>query len=142
MVTKPTGTPKGGVRRNFTDEQRNQVEVLSGLGLPQTQIATLIGCDPKTLREHFREVLDVGDAKATAKVAQALITKALSGDTACMIFWMKARAGWKETGRIEVSGPDGAAVQIEAVRERIAGRFARLAPAAGVGGATGQPDPE
>lgn len=82
--------------RQFTAEERNQAEVLSGIGLPHRQIAVLIGCDEKTLRKHLGEELTRGDAKATAKIAQCLFSKAMSGDTASMIFWMKVRAGWSE----------------------------------------------
>ena len=82
--------------RQFTAEERNQAEVLSGIGLPHRQIAVLIGCDEKTLRKHLGQELTRGDAKATAKIAQCLFSKAMSGDTASMIFWMKVRAGWSE----------------------------------------------
>ena len=88
-------------------EQRNQVEVLAGFGVPQHQIAVLLVCDPKTLRKHFDAELSLGDAKAPAKIAQTLYNKAVSGDTACLIFWLKARAGWREKHDIEISGRDG-----------------------------------
>ena len=90
-----------------TPEQRNQVGVLAGFGLPHHQIAVLLGCDAKTLRKYFEEELSVGNAKATAKVAQTLFNKAISGDTACLIFWMKARAGWRERSVQEHTGPNG-----------------------------------
>ena len=96
-----------GVAFESTPERRNQVEVLAGFGLPQHQIAVLLGCDPKTLRKHFETELAVGDAKATAKVAQTLYNKAVAGDTASLIFWMKARAGWRERTVQEHTGPDG-----------------------------------
>ena len=96
-----------GIPFAATAEQRNQVEVLAGFGLPQHQIAVLLGCDPKTLRKYFETELSVGDAKATAKVAQTLFNKAVSGDTASLIFWMKARAGWREKHHVELSGRDG-----------------------------------
>ena len=82
-----------GVLMVPTPEQRNQVKVLAGSGVPQHQIAVLLVCDPKTLRKHFDAELSLGDAKATAKIAQTLYNKAVSGDTACLIFWLKARAG-------------------------------------------------
>ncbi len=50
--------------------------MLAGFGLPQHQIAVLLECDPKTLRKHFETELSVGDAKATAKIAQTLFNKA------------------------------------------------------------------
>ena len=117
-----------GVLFTPTAEQRRHVELLAGFGLPQQQIAILVGCDPKTLRKHFEAELAVGDARATAKIAQTLFSKAAGGDTACMIFWMKARAGWREVAKVELSGPDGGPMQVEveAVRERIAARLNRL----------------
>ena len=128
-----------GVLFTPTDEHRRQVEVLAGFGLPQQQIAILLGCDPKTLRKHFEVELSVGDAKATAKIAQTLFNKAAAGDTASMIFWMKVRAGWRETTRVELSGRDGEAMQLEAIsaREKIMARLGRLAGTLTDG--TGQP---
>ena len=93
--------------RVFTAEERNQAEVLSGIGLPHRQIAVLIGCDEKTLRKHLGEELTRGDAKATAKIAQCLFSKAMSGDTASLIFWMKVRAGWSERVVQEHTGAGG-----------------------------------
>src|SRR3954465_1849501 len=99
---------RGGQRpREFTAEERNQAEVLSGIGLPHRQIAVLLACDEKTLRKHLGEELTRGDAKATAKIAQSLFSKAMSGDTASMIFWMKVRAGWSERVGQEHSGAGG-----------------------------------
>lgn len=88
-----------------TDEQRRTVRAMSGFGLPQPDIATHIGIDPKTLRKHFREDLDRGSIEATAKVAQSLFRMATEGNNvAAAIFWMKARAGWREKQQIELSG--------------------------------------
>lgn len=78
-------------------EQRRTVQVLSGIGVPQEQIAIIVGIDAKTLRKAFRDDLDRGMAEATTKVAQTLFGMATRGDnTAATIFWMKARAGWRE----------------------------------------------
>src|SRR3954447_25384099 len=101
--------PRAGGRppRHFIAEDRNQAEMLSGIGLPHRQIAVLIGCDEKTLRKHLGEELQGGDAKETAKVAQCLFSKAMSGDTASMIFWMKVRAGWSERVIQEHTGEGG-----------------------------------
>ena len=72
-------------------------KAMAGLGLPQDQIALLLEIDPKTLRKHFRDDLDRGMAEANVKVGQTLFAMATRGDnTAATIFWMKARAGWRE----------------------------------------------
>ena len=87
-----------------TDEQRKTVRVMSGFGIPQAEIATLLDIDPKTLRLHFRRELDRGSVEATAKVAQTLFQMASSGhNTAASIFWMKARAGWREKHEVQVT---------------------------------------
>jgi hypothetical protein len=75
-------------------------------------IARLLGISDNTLREHLDLELKIGEAKATAKVAQTLFAKAVAGDTASLIFWMKARANWSEKYQMEHSGPDGTPLQL------------------------------
>ena len=80
-----------------TDEQRRMARVMSGFGIPQPDIAAHFGIDAKTLRKHFREELDRGMTEANLKVAQSLFNMATTGgNVAAAIFWMKARAGWRE----------------------------------------------
>jgi predicted acetyltransferase len=87
-----------------TGEHRNLVRAMSGLGIPQQDIATHLEIDAKTLRKHFRRELDRGSIEATVKVAQSLFQMATSGqNTAAAIFWMKARAGWREKHELVVS---------------------------------------
>ena len=78
---------------------------MSGFGIPQPDIAIHLGIDPKSLRKHFREELDRGSIEATAKVAQSLFNMATQGNNvAAAIFWMKARAGWREKQEMHHSG--------------------------------------
>lgn len=87
-----------------TEERRRLVSALSGFGVPQEDIATHIGIDAKTLRKHYREELDRGMVEANAKVAQSLFRMATQGNNvAAAIFWMKARAGWREKQTVEHS---------------------------------------
>lgn len=82
-----------------TDESRNLVESLSGFGIPQDEIARLVGIDPKTLRFHYADQIELGGIKATAKVAQNLFTMACKPTReglSAAIFWLKVRAGWSE----------------------------------------------
>ena len=88
---------RGGIMYTPTEEQRRMVKVMSGFGIPQTDIARQVGIDTKTLRKHFREELDRGMTDANMRVAQSLFTMATTGGSvAAAIFWMKARAGWRE----------------------------------------------
>ena len=77
---------------------------MAGLGLPQDQIALLLEMDAKTLRKHLRDDLDRGMAEANVKIAQSLFNMATTGNNvAAAIFWMKARAGWREKHEVMVS---------------------------------------
>jgi hypothetical protein len=95
-------------------ELRRQVEALAGFGIPEADIAGLIGIDPKTLRKHYRQELDHGHTKANAKVAENLFRKA-TGDgresVTAAIFWLKAPARWKETTLNEHAGIDGKPIE-------------------------------
>ncbi len=87
---------------------RRNVEALAGYGVPEADIAGVVGIDPKTLRKHYREELRYGHVKANAKVAENLFRKA-TGDgresVIAAIFWMKTRAQWKETQVTKMAGP-------------------------------------
>jgi len=82
-----------------TDDSRNMVESLSGFGIPQDEIARLVGIAPKTLRFHYADQIELGAIKATAKVAQNLFgmaCKPTREGLSAAIFWLKVRAGWSE----------------------------------------------
>jgi hypothetical protein len=87
------------------------VEAMAGCGVPEADIAVVIGIAPKTLRKHFREELDTGHIKASAKVDGNLYRIATgSGREAvtAAIFWLKVRAGWREPPGARVSdGKEG-----------------------------------
>ncbi|MEY4294326.1 MAG: hypothetical protein RLY82_14 [Pseudomonadota bacterium] len=92
-----------------TNKEREQVEAMSGYGLPHENIAALIrqGIDSDTLKKHFKSELATGKAKANAKVGQTLFQKATGGDTTAMIWWSKTQMKWAETQKIEHTSPDG-----------------------------------
>lgn len=77
-----------------TKEQRRIVCEMCAHGVPQDVIANVIDIAPKTLRLHFRNELDIGSTLAIVKVAEALFQKAMNGDVACMIFFLKTRGRW------------------------------------------------
>jgi hypothetical protein len=85
-----------------TDEQRRMVKSMSGVGLPEEDIARTIGprgISPKTLRKYFRQELSLGSTLANTKVLNTLFRLATSGDcVAASIFWAKTRLGWRERG--------------------------------------------
>jgi hypothetical protein len=66
----PVGRGPGQPPFQPTDKDRESVEAMAGYGMPQADIARLIGphgIDPKTLREHFRKELDRGAPSKTLR---------------------------------------------------------------------------
>ena len=107
---RPAHTPEPATRR--------QVEAMAGYGVPEIDIAGVIGVDPKTLRKHYRGELKHGHVKANAKVAENLFRKATGEGREAVIaaiFWLKTRAGWKETSVQELSASGGGVLRIERV---------------------------
>jgi hypothetical protein len=89
-------TPKIVGRPAFhaTDEDRAKVARMSRLGIPQSQIAIVIGITLPTLRKHFRQEL-IQAIETHLKVATTLFQMATSGtNTAATIFWAKTRCGF------------------------------------------------
>ena len=106
----------GGERENAgreafepTDDERANVELLSGYGVPFEQIAVIIrdGISLSTLRRHFPHELLKGKAKANGQIGRGLFQKAMSGDTTAMIWWTKTQMKWSETVKNEITGLDG-----------------------------------
>jgi hypothetical protein len=98
------------------------VQLHATVGTPQDMIAALLDIDPKTLRLHYRSELDNAAAQANAVIGGALFNKAKAGDVASMIFWMKARAGWRETVGVVQEKPEPPSLDLskmsdEALRE-------------------------
>lgn len=98
-----------------TDEEIAKIKLYAGLGATQDQVAAMLGkCkDTLTRNERANEALKVGLAETVAKVAGTLVRKALSGDTASAIFYLKTQGRWKETHQIEHSGKDGGPIEVK-----------------------------
>lgn len=125
-----------------TDEEVARIRLYAGLGSTQEQIATMIGKCVDTLikNDRAREALAAGKAETLAKVAGSLVRKALNGDTASAIFYLKTQGGWKETNVHQHTGKDGGAIQFEQVTadadaftRSIASLTARSATTSGTG---------
>jgi hypothetical protein len=107
-ISRPqkNGELNRGGRPEFkvTPEARRTVEAMASFGIPEKSIASVVGCDEKTLRKYFPEEIAVSHIKANAKVAETLFNQAIKGNTTAIIFWLKCRAGWKEKHEVQHSG--------------------------------------
>jgi len=77
---------------------------MSAYGIPEADIARVIGIDPKTLRKHYRDELDTGHVKANTQIAECLFKTAKAGNVTAQIFWLKTRARWRKVSVHEVGG--------------------------------------
>jgi hypothetical protein len=69
--------------------------------------AKLISISDRTLRNYYRRELDTGVARANAAVAQSLFHMAVKDKVpSAAIFWLKARAGWREQQDVNIGGTD------------------------------------
>lgn len=96
-----------------TDEKRAIVRALAKYGVRQHDIAVQIGVTKGTLVKYYSEDLDAGMAEAAEGLAKTAYQMAMDGDVRMMIFLLKTRLGYRETTRIECSGPDGEPIQTE-----------------------------
>ena len=95
-------------------------------GLTDEQIAYNMGITAKTLYEwknkysDIREALKKGKEVVDYEVENALLSKALAGDTTAQIFWLKNRRPDKWRDKPQERGEDGAQTLEEFLREQAA----------------------
>ena len=102
--------------RRLSEEEYGKIQTY-GAVLNQTQLAALLRIPKDTFNDilsrdaRARETMDAARAETIGVVGEGLIQKALKGDTASQIFFLKTQAGWRETARLEVVEPTNEAVQ-------------------------------
>jgi hypothetical protein len=87
-----------------TEATRKQVDAMAGYGVPELAISRVLGIGVKTLRKYYQQELDTAHIRANTAVAQFLFKKATSDGPQAItaaIFWLKCRAGWKDTATPE-----------------------------------------
>jgi hypothetical protein len=58
---------------------RRQVEAMAAYGIPEPDISRVVGIDPKTLRKHYRDELDLGTTKANPRSRDFCSTRPRTG---------------------------------------------------------------
>ncbi len=92
-----------------TAKERDIVKILAIVGTRQDIICRIIKrpgakkpMTDKTLRKHFSDELELGTAEANGMVANVCYNMAISGlEPGMTAFWLKCRAGWRETAVIQ-----------------------------------------
>lgn len=99
MPGKPAHVP--------TKATRELVSLHATMGTPHEAIAAILEIDRNTMYKYYRKELDLSKHKANASVGGTLYKKAMSGDTAAMVFWMKTQARWRTTEQVDHVSSDG-----------------------------------
>jgi hypothetical protein len=95
---------KGRPPHEPTQETKDTARRLSALGVPYEDIALRLKISSDTLVKYYQDELDEGRIDANSAIAGTLFNQAKKGNTAAAIFWLKTRAGWKETQVNEHAG--------------------------------------
>jgi hypothetical protein len=116
---------------------------MAAYGIPEADIARVLGVSKPTLCKHCGTELDTGATRANSQVADFLFFGICGGTgkpafkderarVTAAIFWMKTRGGWSETSTHKhtgVANGDPIEVEVVTVRERLTRRIARIAAA-------------
>ena len=125
---KPKNAIKG--KQNFqTIHQpptKDQIEKFSAAGLSLQQMASLLDMSHDTLERFMnkdpslRASIEKGRSKSVLNVAATAYNLAVSGDVPAMtMFYLKTRAGWKETHEVQVASTDDTKDQLKAMAEEL-----------------------
>ena len=112
------------------EKHRAVVSAMASYGIPQEDIGREIGVSHVTLRKYYEPELDRSATKANAKVAEMLFESCMARDengrpdakyNQCRFFWLKTRAGWRETERydhrfVDEHGKDRPVLGLDAVQ--------------------------
>lgn len=91
----------GGLPFAITAKDLAQAESMAAIGLPNNQIAAVLGIVPETFAKweenpKFTAAVLRGKSMAVASVARKAYESALAGDKDMIKFWLKCQAGWSE----------------------------------------------
>lgn len=118
-----------------TQESKAIVRAMVANGATEDQIANYlthmagIPCSHATLAKHYQPELKTGRAHAVLTVGQSLYKKAVGApaeynskgektrdeikpEVTAQIFYLKARAGWRDIAAVEHSGPGGKPIPV------------------------------
>lgn len=100
-----------GVEHIPSDETKKLVRNLAAVGVRYVDIAHKLDITDDTLRKHYKGELEDGRIDANAQIANTLFQQAKKGNMTAAIFWLKTRAGWKETNVTELAAGEGAQIK-------------------------------
>lgn len=107
--------PKTGRPRKELDP--DAIERAAGVGLTNEQIARVFGCSADLLEMRFSGSIEKGRAVAVHSMSSRCFQAGMGDSVPDRIFWLKARAGWRDR---PVEDNKGSGESAEAILEQIA----------------------
>lgn len=92
----------GQPRHAPTEKDRAIVKAMAIAGVPQDGIAGVIGISVTTLAKYYRHELDISLNEAIGFATNKLMSKIKDGNMTAIIFFLKTRAGWRETDNVNI----------------------------------------
>lgn len=103
---------KGGrPEHEATIERQSAVVSLASDGVPQEQIAHILGISLNTLKRHYAPELSYSKEMLNSLVKGRLFKKAMEGDTTALIFWAKSQMGWRDRPDPFAMEPDATVIE-------------------------------
>jgi hypothetical protein len=79
-----------------TEKTRLLVTELTAFGITQEKVAHRLDISVDTLARHYRSELNNAKTNAVHQVATGLFDKAINGDIAAQMFYLKTQGRWRE----------------------------------------------
>ena len=117
--TKTTTTTRKKITRKPAVLNKQDIEEVERLAavLTSEQVADYLCVSRRSFynimdrQPDVKEAYRKGRSKAAAAVGGGLLQRAIAGDTASAIFYLKTKCGWKETKTTELVGSDGGPIE-------------------------------
>lgn len=101
-------------------EQASQVEQMIALGMSPSDVSAVLRIEEKLLKKYYKYEIETASSRINERVAKIALQMALSGEIPDMTkFWLRTRAGWKETKVTEVTGANGGPIEFAEIKRRV-----------------------
>lgn len=102
--------------------QSKQVSVMTALGMSPREISDILLIEDKLLKMYYKRELAGASPYVNLAVAKRALEMAMSGQHPDMTkFWLKSRAGWRETNTVELTGKDGGPIELSGAKAALLG---------------------
>lgn len=98
--------------------QAKQVEQMTALGCSEFDIAATLRIEPRLLKKYYQYELETASTRINERVAKVALQSALGGNNDMVKFWLRTRAGWKETKEVQMTGANGGPIQFQEVKSK------------------------